>query len=68
VGDFEHHQPAMAAQILNGFCRTSRTLPTAVAKPLQRGVIYQISTTTGATGYGGGRFVIQSDGRVVNMP
>jgi hypothetical protein len=27
VGDVEHHQPAMAAQILNGFCRTSRTLP-----------------------------------------
>jgi len=41
---------------------------TAVAKPLQRGVIYQISTTTGATGYGGGRFVIQSDGHVVNLP
>jgi hypothetical protein len=37
VGDFEHHQPAMAAQILNGFCRTSRTLPqrllTAITSP-----------------------------------
>jgi hypothetical protein len=53
VGDVEHHQPAMAAQILNGFCRTSRTLPrflparalsvwNAVSKkaaPPQRGVI-----------------------------
>jgi len=37
-------------------------------KPLQRGVIYNVSATTGATGYGGGRFLIDADGRVKNLP
>jgi hypothetical protein len=38
------------------------------AKPLAREVIYEVSTTTGATGYGGGRFIIRKDGRVENLP
>jgi hypothetical protein len=38
------------------------------AKPLVPGVVYTVGTTTGATGYGGGRFVIQSDGRIENLP
>lgn len=38
------------------------------AKPLLREVVYQVATTTGATGYGGGRFVIHVDGRVENLP
>lgn len=37
-------------------------------RPLQRGVIYNVSATTGATGYGGGRFLINADGRVKNLP
>lgn len=37
-------------------------------KPLLREVVYDISTTTGATGYGGGRFIIHPDGRVENLP
>ncbi|KKC27017.1 hypothetical protein [Sphingomonas sp. SRS2] len=41
--------------------------PLIVAMPLRRGVVYGITTTTGATGYGGGRFVIHADGRVENL-
>lgn len=37
-------------------------------KPLRRGVIYNVSTTTGATGYGGGRFLLKADGQVENLP
>lgn len=38
-----------------------------MAKPLRRGTIYNVSTTTGATGYGGGRFVVHADGRIENL-
>jgi len=38
------------------------------AQQLRRGVIYDISTTTGATGYGGGRFIVHSNGSVENLP
>lgn len=38
-----------------------------MATPLRRGVAYSITTTTGATGYGDGRFVIHADGRVENL-
>ncbi|HEY0957771.1 MAG TPA: hypothetical protein VGE05_00695 [Novosphingobium sp.] len=41
--------------------------PTIPASALRRGVVYEVSTTTGATGYGGGRFVIKTDGRVENL-
>ena len=37
------------------------------AKKLRAGIIYTVSTTTGATGYGCGRFRIGSDGRVENL-
>lgn len=37
-------------------------------KPLLREVEYEVSTTTGATGYGGGRFIIHANGRVENLP
>lgn len=40
--------------------------PAIPAKLLRRGVTYEVSTTTGATGYGAGRFSIREDGRVVN--
>jgi hypothetical protein len=42
--------------------------PFIPAKPLRRGVIYDLSTTSGATGYGGGRFVVREDGRIRNLP
>lgn len=35
---------------------------------LKRGIVYAISTATGSTGYGGGRFVIRANGRVENLP
>lgn len=49
---------------LNGHPQTE--WPTIAAKPLWRGIIYEVSTTTGATGYGGGRFMIDASGRIVN--
>lgn len=42
--------------------------PTIPATPLRIGLEYEISTTTGATGYGGGRFHLDANGRVVNDP
>jgi hypothetical protein len=36
------------------------------AKPLHVGVVYEVTTTTGATGYGGGWFRITADRRVEN--
>lgn len=41
--------------------------PTIESKPLERGVIYEVLTTTGATGYGSGRFLINASGQVVNL-
>ena len=37
-------------------------------KPLRRETIYEVTATTGATGYGGGRFIIHADGRIANLP
>jgi hypothetical protein len=38
------------------------------AKPLRQEVVYTVSTTSGATGYGGGRFVIHANGQIENLP
>ena len=38
------------------------------AKPIKLGVIYSVSTTTGATGYGDGRFRLNPDGTIQNLP
>jgi len=38
------------------------------AKPLKIGVVYEVTTTTGATGYGGGAFKILPDHTVINVP
>ena len=38
------------------------------AKALRREVVYDVSTTTGATGYGGGRFIIHANGHIENLP
>ena len=43
------------------------SIPEMKAKTLQTGIVYEVSTTTGATGYGGGRFVIHADGRIENL-
>ena len=38
------------------------------AKPLKIGVVYEVTTTTGATGYGGGAFKMLNDRTVINVP
>lgn len=38
------------------------------AKPLRREVVYVVSTTTEATGYGEGRFIIHGNGHIENLP
>jgi len=38
------------------------------AKPLRWETIYEVTATTGAIGYGGGRFIVHADGRVENLP
>lgn len=37
-------------------------------KRLNVGIVYVVSSTTGATGYGGGRFIVHADGRIQNLP
>ena len=44
------------------------SIPEMKAKTLRIDVVYVVSTTTGATGYGGGRFVIHAGGRIENLP
>ena len=39
-----------------------------LAKPLRPETIYEVTSTTGATGYGGGRFIVHADGSVENLP
>lgn len=38
------------------------------ARRLIPGVVYEVSATAGATGYGGGRFRLTADGGVENLP
>jgi hypothetical protein len=37
-------------------------------KPLLREVEYEVRATTGATGYGGGQFILHRNGQVENLP
>lgn len=57
--------PIVYGAKLNG--RPQADWPTINAKPLQRGVVYEVNTTTGATGYGVGRFSIDENGRIINV-
>lgn len=45
-----------------------QVIETVAAKPLKIGVVYEVTTTTGATGYGNGAFKILPDRTVVNVP
>ena len=36
--------------------------------PLLKGQVYTVSTVSGSTGYGSGRFVINANGTVTNLP
>lgn len=46
--------------------RSEPAWPRINAKTLTKEVVYEISTTTGATGYGGGIFMIDQSGQVLN--
>ena len=61
--------PIFYGQSLNGNSNPGeQRLRRVAAKPLRVGVVYEISITSGATGYGGGAFNILPDRRVVNVP
>ena len=38
------------------------------AKPLMRGVTYEVAAESSGSAYGGGRFRITEDGKVINLP
>ena len=38
------------------------------AKPLREGVVYEVSTSSEGSAYGGGKFVITDERRIVNLP
>jgi len=62
----ENQFPFAYGHRLNGTQRPHHGL--VQPKPLTRNVVYEVTTQTGATGYGGGRFIIRADGRVENLP
>jgi hypothetical protein len=61
-----NHFPLAYGRNLSGEHQQDRGI--VRAKPLQHEVVYDVMTTTGATGYGAGRFVIHRDGRIENLP
>ena len=38
------------------------------AKPLRRGVVYEVKTSSEGSAYGGGKFVITDERKIVNLP
>jgi hypothetical protein len=61
-----NHFPLLYGQQLRGRHRPEDHR--IAARSLQFERIYEILTTTGATGYGGGRFVVHRNGRIENLP
>ena len=45
-----------------------QVIEVVAAKPLRVGIVYEVTTTTGAGGYGGGAFKILPDRTVLNVP
>ena len=60
--------PLFYGQTFRGKANPGQGLNRVAAKPLKIGVIYEVSTTSGATGYGSGAFKILPDHHVVNVP
>lgn len=58
--------PLIYGRRLNG--RHQQDYSRLPAKPLRRNVVYQVATTTGATDFGNGRFIIRADGSIDNLP
>ena len=66
--DCANRLPLTYGAALSGAPQGDDPLVPVSAKALLPDIIYDVSTTTGATGYGHGRFVIRRDGRVENLP
>ena len=67
--DCETRFPIAYGVPLAGEARTPEQAEREVAaKQLSPGVVYEVSATAGATGYGGGRFRLTTDGEVENLP
>ena len=64
--DCENQFPFAYGRNLKGNQRVDHGL--VEPKPLARNTVYEILTVSGATGYGGGRFLIHDDGRIENLP
>ncbi|GAA0446033.1 hypothetical protein [Sphingomonas molluscorum] len=47
---------------------SGQAIKVVAAKPLRIGIVYEVSTTTGTGGYGGGAFKIMPDHTVSNLP
>lgn len=45
-----------------------QVIEVVAAKPLRVGIVYEVTSTTGAGGYGGGAFKIMPDHTVLNVP
>lgn len=69
VGECLNRFPILYGQPMQGksFPGTNHPAPQVDAKPLRRGVIYEV-TTSGDGGYGGGRFRIRADQTIENLP
>jgi len=63
--DCDNEFPAVYGHDLKGKRRPGHGL--VQAKSLARNTVYEISTVSGATGYGRGRFLIHDDGRIENL-
>ena len=68
VSDCQNPFPIFYGQALQGHRLTyeGRALSMVEAKPLHADVVYEVTTTSGATGYGSGWFRITADRRVEN--
>lgn len=67
--DCETRFPVAYGVALSGDPRTPEQAEREVAaKQLIPGVVYEVSATVGATGYGGGMFRLTADGGVENLP
>ena len=64
--DCENTFPVKFGAALKG--RHQQDWPTEGPGALVPEVIYEVATTTGATGFGGGRFIVHANGTVENLP
>jgi len=63
-----NRMPLTYGAALSGRPQRDNPLVPVSPKALLPDIIYDVSTTTGATGYGRGRFVVRRDGHLENLP